>query len=101
MFDETFLAGESARIAVTVENLAGERIDPAVQNLIVLWPDGRRETIDPAALVRDGIGAYHYDLPLATASRRAERVYYRWETGAPATAAAEGLINVNPSRFVP
>lgn len=95
MFDETFLAGEAARIAVTVENLAGERIDPAVQRLIVLWPDGTLETLAPEAIVRDAAGEYHFDLPLSVAGR----TYYRWETGSPATAAAEGMINVQPSRF--
>lgn len=95
MFDTNYLVGDVARLDIAVEDLAGNPIDPGSNKLLVMTPDGSIGEIAGEQIIKDGIGKYHCDLPLSVAGR----TYYRWETGAPATAAAEGMINVQPSRF--
>ena len=95
MFDQAFLVGQAARLDVLVTNVDGQAIDPSLITLLILSPNGSPSEAPPAEIVKESTGAYHYDLTL----NKPGRWYYRWETGAPAIGAAEGQINVQPSRF--
>jgi len=95
MSDTDYLVGQAARIDATVTDLSGVAVDPADIRLLSLDPSGTTTEIPADQIVKDAVGAYHCDLTLT----KAGRWYYRWETGSPATSAAEGMINVQPSRF--
>lgn len=96
---ESFIVGEVARLGLTVADIAGAAADPGALLLKVKAPGGGVTSYlygVAAEVVRDGTGAYHADLPLATAGQWA----YRWELTAPNAGAAEGSINVQKSRVI-
>lgn len=99
MSDAAYIPGELARLSLRVADIDGTAADPGALLLKIKGPSGTVATFTygiGADIVRDGLGAYHADLPLATAGLWA----YRWELAAPNAGAAEGVINVQKSRVI-
>jgi len=95
MSDTDYLVGETARIEALITDIDGAPLDPPALRLRLLRPDRSTDDITGNALIKDGAGSYHYDLPLTAHGRW----YYRWDAGTPPTGAGEGTLNVQPSRF--
>lgn len=95
---ETFIPGEVARLTLQATDLAGLAADPGSITLKIKPGMGAVASYAygaAAELVRDGAGLYHADIALTAAGLWA----YRWELSAPNAGAAEGVINVQKSRF--
>ena len=96
---ETYLVGDIARISLGVADLTGAIADPGGLVLRVKSATGSVTATTygvEAVIVRDGLGAYHADIPLTAPGQWA----YRWECSAPNAGAAEGVINVQKSRVI-
>ena len=94
---DAYLVGDFARISLGVADLTGLIADPGGLVLRVKSASGSVTAYtygSDAVIVRDGVGAYHADIPLTAPGQWA----YRWECSAPNAGAAEGVINVQKSR---
>ena len=54
-----------SRLSVTFTG-GGSPADPTTVTLTIITPDGAQHTVAQPPIVRDGIGAYHYDYTVAT-----------------------------------
>lgn len=95
MSETDYLIGQAARIEAVITGIDGVAVDPQTVRLLTRAPDGTQTEIPADQIVKDATGAYHHDLTL----NKAGRWYYRWQSGTPATSAAEGQLTVKPSRF--
>jgi hypothetical protein len=99
MSEAAYLVGQVARISLRVADIAGAIADPGGLVLRVKSGAGSVTSVtygtDPA-IVRDGLGSYHADIPLTAPGQWA----YRWECVAPHAGAAEGVITVQKSRVI-
>lgn len=91
-----WIAGETATLTARIVDAEGAPFDPAALAMKIENPAGVVSTILMGDLTKADTGLYRYELPLAAAGRW----YFRWESGDPVMAVAEGSINVLPSRFV-
>jgi hypothetical protein len=91
--------GDLARFSVTFTDAVGTATDPTTITYRLLHPDGTTETTynygTDAALIRDGVGAYHADVLLTTVGYWA----WRWEGTGAVQAAVEGRILAIESPF--
>lgn len=94
---EEFLVGETARLDLRITDIAGIAVDPASGTLKIKPPRSAAIAHPLADLAHDATGQYHLDIALTAAGTW----YYRLDIGDPVTAAAEGAITVQPSRFLP
>lgn len=95
---DIYLVGQVARISWTLTDPDGAPVDPGSLILKTRLAAGAVSTLAfgiDAAIVRDGTGRYHADLPLTAAGR----LYYRLEAGAANAGADEGCIVVAAGRF--
>lgn len=96
---EAFIVGAVAHLWVKAADLAGQAADPGAITLKI--KPGAAPVTDYSygvapEVTRDGVGAYHANIPLTAAGLWA----YRWELSAPNAGAVEGVINVQKSRFI-
>lgn len=85
--------GDVVRLAADFTDPAAALVDPGVVTCKVQDPAGAVVTYAGGAIVRDSLGRYHVDVPIALSGRH----YYRWiGTGANA-AAEEGSFLADPS----
>ncbi|MFO1404651.1 MAG: hypothetical protein U1E96_08720 [Azonexus sp.] len=98
MADSRWIVGQVARLEATLVDAGGYPADPGVLRCRVKAPDGTITVhaygSDPD-LVRDGAGAYHFDLVLTASGAW----HWRWEADAPNAGADEGQVIVARSRF--
>ncbi len=93
MFTDTWTVGETARLPLQITDADNLPLVPTAVRLYIKPPGEAQTTIaNPPA---DADGQYHHDLDLT----KKGVWYYRWEVDAPVTAAVEGAITVQPSRF--
>lgn len=90
-----WIVGDTTRMSLDVADAAGIADDPGTLTLSIKPPAGPIVVVANPARVAAGI--YRHDLLL----NQRGTWYYRWASGAPLPAVAEGSINVKPSRFVP
>jgi hypothetical protein len=90
-----WIIGDTTRMGLDVADAAGLPADPGTLTLSIKPPSGPIVVV--ANPTRAATGAYRHDLLLDQRGTW----YYRWASGAPLPAVAEGSIKVNPSRFVP
>lgn len=69
---QALTVGDIARLTLTVADDSGNLSDPSTVALTIQSPTGTMQ----ASPVRDGVGLYHYDLPLDVPGS----YLYRWET---------------------
>lgn len=96
---EAFVIGQVAHLWFEVIDFAGQAADPGA--IVLKVKPGVGAVTDyvygvAPEIVRDGVGRYHADIPLVGAGPWA----YRLELAAPNAGAAEGVINVQKSRFI-
>lgn len=99
MPEAPYIVGEVAHISLGVADIGGAPADPGALTLKIKAPGSAVTTLTygvDAAIVRDGVGAFHADIGLSAAGQWA----YRWELSAPNTGAAEGLFTVQKSRVI-
>ena len=93
---DTFQYGDLVRLSASFKDENGVAVDPEFVLCEVLQPDGVTKIVlnylnDPA-LVRTGVGEYHYDL-----SCDFEGLYvYRFESTGNGQAAQRGMLRVEP-----
>jgi hypothetical protein len=95
---DTWIAGETARISLSVADTTGAAVDPSVLRLKVRDPGGTVTTYtygSDAEVVRAALGDYYADLPLDVAGRWA----WRWEAETP-SGVAESSQQVTASAVV-
>lgn len=95
---ECYLPGQVVRISVRISDDSGVAADPGAIALKVKLGVGAVDIYTygvNAELIRDGVGLYHANIPLTAAGLWA----YRWELQDPNAGAAEGVVNVQKSRF--
>lgn len=90
-----WIVGDTTRMVLDVADAAGLPADPGTLTLSIKPPSGAIVVVPNPT--RAATGAYHHDLLLDQRGTW----YYRWASGAPLPAVAEGSIKVSPSRFVP
>lgn len=96
--ENVYLKGEVARLHCRVADSAGRDIDPPALSLMMRTGNGASSELVygvNAEIVRAGQGRYYADVPLTERGT----MYYRWETGALDTGAAESSIVVRGGRF--
>lgn len=99
MAADNLIPGEVAWLPMRVTDFAGQAADPGSITLLVRPPASAPDSYVYGAapeVIRDGVGAYHAEIPLTAAGQWA----YRWELGAPNAGAAEGVITVFKSRVI-
>lgn len=93
----TYDVGALVKLSATYVNEAGRALDPDQVFLQVKFPNGTIQTfvygVDP--IVRDGVGAYHYEVSASVAGT----FYYRWYSTGAGQAARETFFAVNRSQF--
>lgn len=95
---DIYLVGQVARVSWTLTDPDGAPVDPGSLTLKTRLATGPVTSMAygiDAAIVRDGTGRYHADLPLVAAGK----LYYRLEAGAANAGADEGCIVVAAGRF--
>lgn len=98
MTDQPYDIGDKPTLSYTFLNAAGAAADPTVVTLKLRTPAGVETSHvhgTDVNVVKDSVGVYHYELPLA------ESGLYTWRwigTGA-LVCADEGTIPVRASRF--
>lgn len=93
MTQQRYDVGDTTHLSTTTTDLAGNLTDPTTMVLWVAAPDG---TVTSPAPTHDGVGLFHYDLPLTAALTWS---YWWVATGAIVTAGG-GVVHVSP-RLVP
>jgi len=96
---KVYQKSDLVRIDGSFTDLAGTLADPTTVTLKVTPPSGVTVAYTWAAaqVIRDSVGAFHYDLSVTEAGQW----FYRWEaTGAASQAADNGEFMVEPSSFV-
>jgi hypothetical protein len=96
---KVYQKGELVRIEGLFTDIEGTLADPTTVTLKVTPPSGVTVayTYAGAQVIRDSVGAFHYDLNAPDAGQW----FYRWEaTGAASQAADNGEFMVEPSSFV-
>lgn len=91
--DECWDVGDVARLSVALTNTATPPVPvaPTTITLTVRRPDGTEIT---PGVTNDGVGEYHYDLPITAAGQWR----WRWESTGTAAAASEGAFLVQRQR---
>lgn len=79
---------------MTFTNADGAPANPTTVTIKVKDPTGARTSIT-LGIVNDGVGKYHYDLPLT----KAGQWFYRFEGTGAVTAADEKFFTVQKSAF--
>lgn len=90
--------GDLVRVSGAFVNTAEVATDPTALKLAIRTPSGVETVLVSgvdAAIVHDGTGAYHYDLPITESGSW----HYRWIATGAVTAAEEGTIKVRASQF--
>ncbi len=95
MSTNTYVIGAGTRATFGIADIARQAVDPAALRLLVKPPGGAAATheygVSPL-IVRDGIGAFHADVPLTVAGTWS----FRLETESP-SGVAETQITVTKS----
>lgn len=98
MLENPWHIGETARLHTTVTTQSGSGmapVDPVSLRLKVKPPGQAAITYELTDIEHDGLGQYHVDILLD----RAGTWYFRWECGGAISAATEGFLTIQPSRF--
>ena len=93
---ESYDLGNLVRVSGSFTTVTGAPADPTTITLRVKDPTGTIAVYTGGAMVRDGIGAYHYDLVPAKSGTWS----YRWEGTGAVTAAGDSSFAVTPSAIV-
>lgn len=89
----------AAELSLQVQDRNGVLADPTTLTLVITAPNGTTTTVTYAgAIVKDGVGLYHYDVTL---SQRGTWLF-SWSTsgGTPSPASKDGYLYVEKSEAV-
>lgn len=92
---DPWVIGQVARISVAITDAAAAAADPGGLVLKIKTPAGVTTThaYGDGTVQRDGLGAYHADIPLTEAGQWR----WRWEAAAPSAGADQGFLQVAAS----
>ncbi|HUY68594.1 MAG TPA: hypothetical protein VMV79_04770 [Alphaproteobacteria bacterium] len=89
--------GDVVRLSADFSDIGGTLADPSAITLRVKQPDATVAVYTyPSDVMRDGAGAYHYDLSISEPGDW----YYRFEGSGAVQAASESLFHVYKSNVI-